>query len=350
MDFLNANVKKLWQPIKTVGDNAVHQLNSMVREAVSRDKYRFKDDQFDLDLCYITNRLIAMGYPGSNVEKAWRNSKEDVAKFFKTYHPGHYKIFNVSERTYDTAEFENQVEYLGWSDHHPPTLENLMQCIQTIDSWLNADPENVAGVHCMAGRGRTGTVIAAYLVHTRVYDNAESALRFFAVRRSASEEGVQVPSQKRYVKYIQDIVKETVPLSPDCKILKLKCIILKPVPKCNINGECTPIIQVLCMSPHAHVLYSNEGAELKTFKQSDTAMMIETGGVALRGDIFIRVFNEGIIPLLTDRSLLRFGFHTSFVSNFFLDFNKGELDGGEVGALTDESFPADFGVRLVFSQ
>ena len=33
----------------------------------------------------------------------------------------------------------------------------------SIESWLVADPKNVAAVHCLTGRGRTSTVLACYL-------------------------------------------------------------------------------------------------------------------------------------------------------------------------------------------
>ena len=49
-------------------------------------------------------------------------------------------------------------------DHFPPTLEQLFKLCRTLHSWLEADPFHVAVVHCMAGKGRTGTVIAAYLL------------------------------------------------------------------------------------------------------------------------------------------------------------------------------------------
>ena len=38
---------------------------------------------FDLDMTYITNYVIANGYPAAGVDSLYRNSREDVIKFMK---------------------------------------------------------------------------------------------------------------------------------------------------------------------------------------------------------------------------------------------------------------------------
>ena len=45
---------------------------------MSGKKKRFKDDDFNLDLTYITERIIAMSFPASGVETIFRNSINDV--------------------------------------------------------------------------------------------------------------------------------------------------------------------------------------------------------------------------------------------------------------------------------
>lgn len=65
-------------------------------------------------------------------------------------------------------------------------------------------PENrVAVVHCKAGKGRSGTIAAAYLVSQEGWTR-EDALRRFTERRMrvGFGSGVSIPSQLRYVGYV----------------------------------------------------------------------------------------------------------------------------------------------------
>jgi len=347
---MDSIVRKLVDPIVVAGEVAVQQINNKVRAAVSKDKIRFKNAEYDLDLTYINNRLIAMGFPGTSVEKAWRNSRDDIARFLNEHHKDHYMIFNVSEKAYDPGNFANRAVWLGWPDHHPPTLAILTQCVQMIDSWLNEDPQNVAVIHCMAGRGRTGTVIASYLLHCKAYNTAEEALAFFATQRSATGEGVVVPSQRRYVKYFEQILNGQIPLSVDAKQVVLKSIVMRPVPTYDMHGQCTPSIQILRMGQIPQLLFSNQNTELRSFSPTaDGAIVIEMGDMILQGDVLIRVYHESFVSGFIDRMMFRFVFHTSFITSHFFDLFKKDLDDPNSGVLKDYRFPEDFCVRLMFS-
>jgi phosphatidylinositol-3,4,5-trisphosphate 3-phosphatase/dual-specificity protein phosphatase PTEN len=82
-----------------------------VRTLVSGAKIRLQDGKFDLDLTYITERLIAMGLPGEGFRKLYRNDIEHVVEFLQTNHMDHYTIFNLSEHTYDYTKFEGRVNH-----------------------------------------------------------------------------------------------------------------------------------------------------------------------------------------------------------------------------------------------
>ena len=78
-----------------------------LRTLVSQKKNRMKKDGFNLDMTYITNYVIALGYPAaSRFEQVIRNRREDVIEFFKKKHGVNVKIYNLCiepDRQYDQS-------------------------------------------------------------------------------------------------------------------------------------------------------------------------------------------------------------------------------------------------------
>jgi hypothetical protein len=106
-----------------------------LRALVSKKKRRFIDGQVDLDLTYITNGIIAMGYPAVGMEALYRNPADTVRAFLEGRHGGHYRIWNlVSEREYGPGTFPGQIERFAWADHTPPPFAIVSGQGRRVDS------------------------------------------------------------------------------------------------------------------------------------------------------------------------------------------------------------------------
>jgi len=50
---------------------------------VSQNRMRYLTEEFNLDLAYISKRVIAMGYPASGIRSIYRNPLSQVLEFFR---------------------------------------------------------------------------------------------------------------------------------------------------------------------------------------------------------------------------------------------------------------------------
>ncbi|XP_057769650.1 phosphatidylinositol 3,4,5-trisphosphate 3-phosphatase and protein-tyrosine-phosphatase PTEN1 [Salvia miltiorrhiza] len=171
-----------------------------IRNLVSKKRRRLLVDGYDLDMTYITDRILAMSFPAERMRAMYRNPLWQVKSVLEMKHRGHYKVYNLCiEEDYDPLHFNGCVERFPFDDNHVPPLSMVKDFCQDVHSWLATDPKNIAVVHCMAGKGRTGLMVSCYLVYTGM--PAEKALHLYAERRTTNNEGVSIASQRRYVAY-----------------------------------------------------------------------------------------------------------------------------------------------------
>ncbi|KAJ6571746.1 phosphatases II [Mycena capillaripes] len=144
-------------------------MTDYIRRLVSGNKARFRDGKLnlELDLIYLTDRVIIMGYPAEGLESFYRNNREDAKKFLEHRHGKNFWVFNfcpIRENSYSASFFDGRVSRYPFPDHHAPPLAIMPLAAREMADWLDGSPERVIVLHCKAGKGRSGTLACTYLL------------------------------------------------------------------------------------------------------------------------------------------------------------------------------------------
>jgi protein-tyrosine phosphatase len=314
---------------------------ALVRRQIAKGRERYVNEEFDLDLTYITERIIAMSFPATGMESAYRNSLKDVAKMLKTKHQENYMIFNLSERSYDISRFNNQVLDFGWPDHLAPSLERLSSVCRSMKSWLDSDPQHVVVVHCKGGKGRTGCVIAAFMNYSEICQSAEDALDRFAMKRFYDSKcvGVTQPSQRKYVYYFADLLAGKMSLKTPPVLLNH--VIIHGVPNFDGKGGCRVFLKVYVNMKLEHTT----GLYVSNEEDERIKITLHGGGLNLQGEVLLKCFHKKSHSGMD--SVFRCQFHTAIVRDTLrLVLKKEDLD----DAFKDKKFPENSKVELLFER
>lgn len=295
-----------------------------IRHLVSGSNARFKEDGVDLDLTYITPRIIAMGYPSTGFESSYRNPAGAVATFLDKRHHGFFKVYNLSERCYHQSLFSGPIEFYPFPDHHAPSFQLLLDVIKSMQSWLAENPENVVVCHCIAGHGRTGTVICGLLQFEGIEPSPEAALANFARTRSMASKGVEHPSQKRYVEYVGQHLsrcsEEDRYVLRDVRTARLRKISFTKVLKKKKEQR----FQVLIFDGSYDVIWNSSWLDPQQRMSSDS--IVVEPGVLVTGDFTIKLFIVGTISKKSSE-LLRSSMNVSFIDETEIILHQKDLDG-----------------------
>ncbi|XP_029789729.1 tensin-1 isoform X11 [Suricata suricatta] len=328
--------KALFKGSSRVTPSVQPQLQPVRNMSVSRTM----EDSCELDLVYVTERIIAVSFPSTANEENFRSNLREVAQMLKSKHGGSYLLFNLSERRPDITKLHAKVLEFGWPDLHTPALEKICSVCKAMDTWLNAEPHNVVVLHNKGNRGRIGVVIAAYMHYSNISASADQALDRFAMKRFYEDKIVPIgqPSQRRYVHYFSGLLSGSIKMNN--KPLFLHHVIMHGIPNFESKGGCRPFLRIYqAMQP----VYTSGIYNVQGDSQTSICITIEPG-LLLKGDILLKCYHKKFRSPARD-VIFRVQFHTCAIHDLGVVFGKEDLD----DAFKDDRFPEYGKVEFVFS-
>ncbi|XP_047445453.1 tensin-3-like isoform X2 [Mugil cephalus] len=299
------------------------------------------EEGYELDLTYITERIIAVSFPRGCSEEIYAHNLKDVTRMLKSKHEDNYLIINLSERRHDLSKMNPKTLDTGWPDMHAPPLDKICTICKAMESWLNADPLHVVVIHCRGGKGRIGVVISSFVHFTDVSASADQALDRFAMRKYYDDKvsALMTPSQKRYVWILNSLLSGSMKIN--ASPLFLHCVILHGIPNFDATRVCRPYIKVY---QGMQAVYSSGVYHIGPGHRDRVCITLEPAQL-LKGDIMIKCYHKSDIT--SEREVIfRLQFHTGAVQGYNLIFEKEDME----TANKDPRFP-DYGkVELVFSE
>ncbi|GBL99826.1 Tensin-1 [Araneus ventricosus] len=308
-------------------------------DKIRRSRSLDRHPTFAMDITYVTERIIVITFPQTETDATYKNNLKEVTRMLRTKHGTNYMVFNLSEKRYDLAKFNNRVFEFGWPPNLAPPLERLCSICKSVDSWLNSDPQNIAVIHSKGDKGRAGVVIAAYMHYSNICASADQALDRFAMKQFFDDKlaDSMQPSQKRYVHYFAGLLSGAIRMNNNS--LYLHRVIIHGVPNFDTRGGCRPFLKIY---QGMQQIYTS-GVYSATEKSRKIIISLDAG-LQVRGDVFIKCYHKSSRPLAR-YTIFQMQFHTCTIDSNEVTFEKGELD----NACTDSRFTANGKVELLFS-
>ncbi|XP_071010760.1 auxilin isoform X5 [Oncorhynchus clarkii lewisi] len=299
----------------------------------------------ELDIAYITSRIIVMSYPAEALQIGNQNHVEDMRSFLDSRHADHYTVFNLSQRNYRGAKFSNRVSECNWPSRQAPSLHNLFAVCKNMHNWLKQNPKNVCVITCSDGRAPSGVLVCAMFCFCHLFSNPVPAMQLLSAKRPGS--GLW-PSHRRYIGYVCSMVSEK-PSLPHSKPLVVKAVTMSPVPCFNKQRiGCRPFSEILI--GETKIFSTAQDYERMREHRVQEGKVVFPLGVNVQGDVVISVYHMRntiggrLQAKVSNTQIFQIQFHTGFIApgTTVLKFTKPELDACD----SPEKYPQLFHVLV----
>uniref|UniRef100_A0AAG5CTP3 Cyclin-G-associated kinase n=1 Tax=Anopheles atroparvus TaxID=41427 RepID=A0AAG5CTP3_ANOAO len=308
----------------------------------------------DLDISYITQRIIVMPSPSEGLESAYRTNHIDDVKVFldSRYQPTKLSVYNLGPRNSSprlpppvrTVEAGFVYAPVPPQLGKAPLLNGLYSLVEDIYGFLSADPKTIVIIQSPdGGRAQAATVVCALLIYAALVTEPEDAMQIFAIKRTPPN---LRPSELRYLYYLGDIVR-SVPHLPHYKPVTLVSLAVSPVPRMTkARDGCRMYVEV-ATADRTVFCTLQEYERMRLYHSSEGKIALAMN-VTVCGDVTITLYHArnalGGMGRPQGLKICQLQFHTGYIpeEETLINYDRGELD--EVP--DPEHVPQKFSVAL----
>ncbi|KFB52665.1 AGAP003715-PA-like protein [Anopheles sinensis] len=308
----------------------------------------------DLDISYITQRIIVMPSPSEGLESAYRTNHIDDVKVFldSRYQPTKLSVYNMGPRNSSprlpppvrTVEAGFIYAPVPPQPGKAPLLNGLYSLVEDIYGFLSADPKTIVIIQSPdSGRAMAATVVCALLIYAALVTEPEDAMQIFAIKRTPPN---MRPSELRYLYYLGDIVR-SVPHLPHYKPVTLVSLAVSPVPRMTkARDGCRMYVEVA--TADRTVFCTLQDYERMRLYHSAEGKIALAMNVTVCGDVTITLYHArnalGGMGRPQGLKICQLQFHTGYIpeEETLINYDRSELD--ELPDL--EHVPQKFSVAL----
>ncbi|PNJ25441.1 TNS2 isoform 12 [Pongo abelii] len=279
--------------------------------------------RWDLDLTYVTERILAAAFPARPDEQRHRGHLRELAHVLQSKHRDKYLV-----------------QDFGWPDLHAPPLDKLCSICKAMETWLSADPQHVVVLYCKGNKGKLGVIVSAYMHYSKISAGADQALATLTMRKFCEDKVATElqPSQRRYISYFSGLLSGSIRMNSSP--LFLHYVLIPTLPAFEPGTGFQPFLKIY---QSMQLVYTSGVYHIAGPGPQQLCISLEPA-LLLKGDVMVTCYHKG--GRGTDRTLVfRVQFHTCTIHGPQLTFPKDQLD----EAWTDERFPFQASVEFVFS-